>query len=139
MMTGTNRKPPTALRDWAFAELALRPEMSNSEGRGTLLRRLSDMDFMPPSAWHSALRVAAIAPADGAISQPVVAARHAIEKALRTEVEALQTFTRGWSDNRGWIIMAVCVVITLMRLSTNEYNHYSTPTRSSQPWPDEIK
>lgn len=87
MTTGTRGKPPTAWRDWALAELDLRPGMSDDEKCRIIFERLRDMDFMPPIAWHSALRVAEIAPSDGDVDGPVfVPARRAVEEALRAEI-----------------------------------------------------
>jgi hypothetical protein len=89
MTTGTNPKPPSAWRRWALAELDLQPGMSNDEARRILFQRLSDVDFVPPGGWDGALRVAGIAPCDGALDSPVfMPARRAAEESLRSEVEA---------------------------------------------------
>ncbi len=89
MTTGTNRKPPTAMLNWALAQIELRPDMPNDEARRIVFKRLGDIDFMPPFALDSALRTAGIAPSDGAVHGPVFAsARRAVAENLRTEVES---------------------------------------------------
>lgn len=89
MTTGTSPEPPAAWRRWALAQLDLPPGMSDDEARRILFGRLSDMDFMPPSGWDSALRVAGMAPCEGALDGPVfVPARRDMEQAMRADIES---------------------------------------------------
>lgn len=88
MTTGTKPELSAAMHRWALAQLDLQPETLGDEARRKLLKQLSEMDFMPPVAWDSALRVSNFAAGDQT-APAFLPARRAAEQSLRAEVEDL--------------------------------------------------
>lgn len=120
MTTGTSPEPLDRVRRWAREQLDLPHYMSDEQSRRTLLKRLAELDFMPPIGWDSALRVAGFAPCDGDVHGRTFApARQAVEETLRAEVEVFASaFFSLMPDARCarfQELMAACVDLPCLR------------------------
>ena len=88
MTTGTKVELSAVMHRWALAQLDLQPGTPGDEARRKLLKQLSEMDFMPPIAWDSALRVSNFTAGGSDQTAPAfVPARRAAEESLRAEVD----------------------------------------------------
>jgi hypothetical protein len=84
MTIGTDPEPAAWRLRWAGEQLGVDAEASAAEARAALLRRLPEVDFVPPPEWREALRIlSGEAPRPGAVDE----AARAEEERLRDEVE----------------------------------------------------